>query len=164
MKTLVVFEVDGGLASLMLSELATVPGEGRSYFFDEQRYKVAESIEFLGVRSRTGVVLSGNEKLLSVLTSVYGDAARVAALLAGMKSIGAAGNSMGTTAGGLILPASKGAEDFDHVLFVRLKKTSTNAPALKLAKLTGSAPDAAALVDKPTSPRRRGAKSKRSKQ
>jgi hypothetical protein len=128
MKTLVLFDVGGKLYSCYLDDLASTPETGRSYVFDGARYEYVDSIEPLGTKGVDRRNRTGNEKLLDVLNVLF-EPAEVAALYAGLTSVSAHDdNSVGTTKGGLVTVTTATAPaDFDHVLFVRLKKAKGKA-------------------------------------
>lgn len=128
MKTLVLFDVGGKLYSCYLDDLASTPETGRSYVFEGARYEYVDSIEPLGTKGLDRRNRTGNEKLLDVLNVLF-EPAEVAALYAGVTSVSAQDDgSVGTTGGGLVTVTSATAPaDFDHVLFVRLRKAKGKA-------------------------------------
>ena len=146
MKTLVVFDLNGSLVSVMLSDLAGCPTRGSSYFLEGKRYDVSDTVEYLGARTLVdGRQLSGHEKLLAILTAVMGDAMKAMAAVAGMKDIGHSDKPLDSiTTGGIIVPEKHVARDFDQVLFVRarLSRSAESLPPLRLSQ-SALAPDAA---------------------
>lgn len=127
MRILVLFDVGGKLYSCYLEDLSAVPGPGRSYVFDGVRYDYVDSIEPLGTKGVDRRNRTGNEKLLDVLNVLF-KPEEVAALYAGVTSVSAEDDaSVGQTKGGLVTVSSvAGPSNFDHVLFVRLKKAKGN--------------------------------------
>lgn len=152
MKTLVVIEIPGAILSLALSDLTSVPAEGRFYVFEGKRYEVTELTEFLGFRGRDGKEIGANSKLLELLTAVYGDGMKAMVMMAQLKNIGSADLEVSaTSAGGIIMPAQSPVKsDFDSVLFVRALPVKSDAivPPIKLSPLAATgdsdllAPDA----------------------
>lgn len=142
MKTLVLFDVGGKLYSCYLDDLSAVPSPGRSYVFDGTRYDFVDSIEPLGTKGVDRRNRGGNEKLLDVLNVLF-KPEEVAALYAGVTSVSARDDgAVGETKGGLVTVASSSAPaDFDHVLFVRLKKAkgavTTGVRLASFANLAG---------------------------
>ena len=100
MKTLVVIEIPGAVLSLMLSDLTSVPVEGRFYVFEGKRYEVTEVTEFLGFRGRDGKEIGANTKLLEMLTAVYGNEMKAMAVMAMLKNIGATDHEVCATTHG----------------------------------------------------------------
>ncbi len=142
MKTLVVVDLPGGLVTLMLCDLALAPTRGSFYLFEDKRYEVIETLEFLGFRNRNGIQLSGAQKLMAVLSSVYGDAVKAMTAMTKRKDIGHSDEPEqtthggiilpGNTAGGIALPENQFAGDFDHVLFLRTKPVTGTLPSVRL--------------------------------
>ncbi|MBX9570056.1 MAG: hypothetical protein K2X77_14245 [Candidatus Obscuribacterales bacterium] len=142
MKTLVVIEIPGAILSLPLSDLTSVPSEGRFYVFEGVRYEVKEVTEFLGFRGRDGKEIGANTKLLELLTAVYGDAMKAMAMMAKLKNIGSADLEVSaTSAGGIIMPGHSPVKtDFDTALFVRALPVKSDAivPPIKLSSLAAT--------------------------
>lgn len=142
MKVLVVVEIPGAVLSLMLSDLTSVPFEGRFYVFEGKRYEVTEVTEFLGFRGRDGKEIGANTKLLEMLTAVYGNAMKAMAVMAMLKNIGATDLEVcATTPGGIQLPASSSVKpDFDSAIFVRAVPVKSDAivPPITLSSLAAT--------------------------
>lgn len=154
MKTLVIFEIPGAVLSLPLSDLVSVPTEGRFYVFEGKRYLVTELTEFLGFRNSDGKEVGTNSKLLELLKAVYdGDELRAMAVLAKLKNIGKdEAETSQTTAGGIIMPGRMPVNtDFDKVIFVRLQlsKSDTILPPIRLSALAAEPGGDDALVPPP---------------
>ncbi len=142
MKTLVVIEIPGAVLSLMLSDLTSVPVEGRFYVFEGKRYEVTEVTEFLGFRGRDGKEIGANTKLLEMLTAVYGNEMKAMAVMAMLKNIGATDHEVcATTPGGIQLPASSAMKaDFETAIFVRAVPVKSDAivPPIRLSSLAAT--------------------------
>lgn len=141
MKTLVIVEIPAAVLSLPLSDLITVPAEGRFFVFDGKRYQITETTEFLGFRGSDGKEVGANVKLLQLLKAVYdGNEMTAMAVLAKLKHIGSEDKAGPATTGGIILPSTQSfASDFDSVIFVRASSVkSDNTPPIKLSALAAT--------------------------
>ncbi|MBY0359523.1 MAG: hypothetical protein K2W82_16080 [Candidatus Obscuribacterales bacterium] len=127
MNTLVIADSPAGFLRLLLSDLAAVPSKGRSYVFDGTLYEVTSVVEYFGSRTALGKELSGNEKLLKLLKTVLAvDDAHAGALISGIKDVGSyALNSEKKSGGGIITASLQLVDDYEHVIFVRLKQAQT---------------------------------------
>lgn len=129
MKTLVLFDTPHGLYSLMLSEMAVPPVEGRNYIFSGKRYEVIEITECLGTRDETGRVKGANEKLMELLTALCGDSNEAIVQLARVTNIGADDGTKKSSGGLIISVGSVVPNDFEHVVFVRCKVNNRKVAA-----------------------------------
>lgn len=118
MKTIVVAEIGGKLVSLPSTDLAAPIVRGAVYFFDGQRFRVGEVLEYLGSHDFNGNPVSGDEKLLALLKDVYKNDLTVAAKLADLKSIGSDVPKDKRTTGGIIVPSKAAKLSFDNVIFI----------------------------------------------
>lgn len=139
MNTLVVVDLPGGLVSVMMSDLALPPTRGSFFVFEDHRYEVTEVVEFLGSRTRDGRRLSADQKLLSLLETVYG-AGKGAEKLAGKKDVGYTDKPAEVTPGGIILPDQPDKQEYDHVVLLRTKSAVPGFTPMRL-NAAGSVPD-----------------------
>lgn len=118
MKTIVVAEVGGKLVTLPLSDLGAPLVRGRVFLLGGQRLRVGEVLEYLGSHDLNGKPISGNEKLVALLTDVYKDVAVAIAKMADLTSIGSDAPKNPSTSGGIIIPSQAPQLVFDNVIFI----------------------------------------------
>lgn len=124
MQTLVLFEVQKSLFSIMLEELSLVPTRGNFYILDNNRLEIAEVTEYLGQSKIAAASPNGsNTILLEVLQAMSADAEQDQALrLSSIQPLGKlAGKLYSKSPAGIITAKPFANPEFDNVLYVKLK-------------------------------------------